>query len=296
MKRDAPVNAFTVDVEDWYQVGAFAQSIARKDWDGLESRVEQNTLRLLDLLERFEVRGTFFVLGWIAERHPGLVRTIGERGHEIACHGFSHRAIYDQAPAVFREETLRARALLQELSGQPVNGYRAASFSITRRSLWAFDTLLEAGFSYDSSIFPIRHDRYGIPDAPRTPFVVRANGGEILELPMAAVGPGALRLPVSGGGYFRLLPYWVTRAAFRHLNDGGRAVPFYMHPWEVDPGQPRVEASRLSRFRHYRNLEHTESRLEALLGEFRFGRMDAWADRCRDSAPVWAPVELAEAG
>jgi polysaccharide deacetylase family protein (PEP-CTERM system associated) len=226
MTAATPINAFTVDVEDWFQVGAFEQVIGRGDWETKESRVVANTERLLALLESFDVRGTFFVLGWIAKRHGGLVREIADRGHEVACHGFSHRAIYTQSPAEFTAETRDARKLLQDLSGQPVSGYRAASFSITRESLWALDVLIESGFDYDSSIFPIRHDRYGIPDAPREPFMIRREGGELLEIPMAAVGPGPFRLPVSGGGYFRLLPYWLTRAAYRHLNGRGKPLRF----------------------------------------------------------------------
>ena len=290
------INAFTVDVEDWFQVGALEKVVARADWETMESRVEANTRRLLALLEEHEVRGTFFVLGWVAQHRPGLVREIADRGHEVACHGLSHRAVYTQSPEEFRRETHEARKLLQDLSGQPVAGYRAASFSITRESLWALDILIEAGFEYDSSIFPIRHDRYGIPDAPRSPFVIRGEGGELVEIPMAAVGPGPFRLPVSGGGYFRLLPYWLTRAGLRHMNGRGLAFPFYMHPWEIDPGQPRMsDASALSRFRHYRNLDQTESRLRSMLQEFRFGRMDAWVRQAKPAAGAIETSQLARA-
>ena len=290
------INAFTVDVEDWFQVGALERVVKREAWETMESRVGNNTRRLLDLLEAFEVRGTFFVLGWIAQHHPELVKDIAARGHEVACHGLSHRAVYTQSREEFAAETRAARALLQDLSGQPVAGYRAASFSITRESLWALDILIAAGFEYDSSIFPIRHDRYGIPDAPRQPFIIRGEQGELLEFPMAAVGPGQFRLPVSGGGYFRLLPYWVTRAALAHLNRTGKAFVFYLHPWEVDPGQPRMsEASALSKFRHYRNLDQTETRLREMLATHRFGRMDELVAGARAQAAQFTPAQLAEA-
>jgi polysaccharide deacetylase family protein (PEP-CTERM system associated) len=296
MSEAEAINAFTVDVEDWFQVGALERVVSRDDWPNMESRVEANTIRLLDLLDEFEVHGTFFVLGWIAQHKPGLVQEIAARGHEVACHGLSHRAVYTQTPEEFREETRVSRSILQDLSGQPVAGYRAASFSITRDSLWALDILIEAGFEYDSSIFPIRHDRYGIPHAPRKPFIIKGKMGELLEVPMAAVGEGLFRLPVSGGGYFRLLPYWLTRAGLRHLNEQGRPFPFYMHPWEVDPGQPRMsEASALSKFRHYRNLDRTEGRLRRMLGEFRFGRMDAWVKQARSHAAELESGELARA-
>ena len=266
-------NALTVDVEDYFHVSALAPSIHRNTWDTRESRVVGSTQRLLDLFEQFGVRGTFFVLGWVAERYPQLVTDIAARGHEIACHGLSHRLIYEQSPREFREETLRSKKVLEDITGSAVLGYRAASYSIVRETLWALDTLVELGFAYDSSIFPVRHDRYGIPGAERAPHRLSTPGGKaIVEWPLSTAAIAGFRLPVCGGGYFRLLPYWVTRwglAAINHREQ--RPFVFYLHPWEIDPGQPRVPASWLSAFRHYTNLEICEARLRRLLGEFTFG-------------------------
>ncbi|NNM60896.1 MAG: DUF3473 domain-containing protein [Steroidobacteraceae bacterium] len=269
------VNAFSVDVEDYFQVAALATAVARESWAGRESRVEGNTAVILDLLAERSIRGTFFVLGWIAERHPGLVKRIAAAGHEIASHGYSHQLIYTQTRAVFHEETARSKRLLEDLCGAPVIGYRAASFSITRRSLWALDVLSELGFRYDSSIFPIRHDRYGIPDAPVEPGMVTApSGARLVEFPMSAASFFGLKVPVSGGGYFRLLPYALSRRGLRQINErNARPFTFYLHPWEIDPGQPRIRVGALSRFRHYTNLARCEARLRRLLGEFRFAPM-----------------------
>jgi polysaccharide deacetylase family protein (PEP-CTERM system associated) len=266
-------NALTVDVEDYFHVSALAPSIHRDSWTSRESRVVANTHRLLALFEQFGVRGTFFVLGWVAERHPQLVKDIAAGGHEIACHGFSHRLVYDQSPEEFREETLRSKNLLEDVTGAPVLGYRAASYSIVRRSLWALDILAELGFTYDSSIFPVRHDRYGIPDAERVPHRMRTPGGQsIVEWPLAAANVLGFRLPVAGGGYFRLLPYALSRWGLASINRRDRKpFIFYLHPWEIDPAQPRIPARWLSRFRHYTNLGKCEERLRRLLGEFRFG-------------------------
>lgn len=270
----AAVNAFTIDVEDYFHVAALSSVISRESWPSHESRVERNTGRLLDLLAQKRVQGTFFVLGWVAERSPALIKRIAAAGHEIACHGFSHELIYRQTPAVFREETLRAKAFLEDLIGEPVLGYRAASFSITRESLWALDILLDAGFQYDSSIFPIHHDRYGIPGASPEPGEVLAPSGRALvEFPMCAAKFFGVQVPVSGGGYFRILPYWLTRAGLRQINARGRPFTFYLHPWEVDPAQPRVRVGRLSKFRHYTNLERCEARLARVLDDFRFAPM-----------------------
>lgn len=269
------LNAFTVDVEDYFQVAALASAVDRDSWGQRESRVERNTGMLLDLLAERQIRGTFFVLGWIAERHPGLIKRIAAAGHEIACHGFSHQLIYTQTPAEFREETARSKRILEDLVGAAVLGYRAASFSITRQSLWALDVLIDLGFHYDSSVFPIRHDRYGIPGAdPRPALLAAPSGRTLVEFPMSAARFAGVAVPVSGGGYFRLLPYAVTRAGLRQINDRfGRPFTFYLHPWEIDPGQPRVPVGWLSRFRHYTNLDRCESRLRRLLREFRFGAM-----------------------
>ncbi len=273
--QERPINAFTVDVEDYFHVAALASAIPRESWSTRESRVERNIERLLALLADRGVRGTFFVLGWVAERSPGLVRRIAASGHEIACHGFSHQLIYHQARDEFREETLRAKRLLEDLIGEAVLGYRAASFSVTSESLWALDTLIDAGFHYDSSIFPIRHDLYGLPGAPPEPNRLRAPSGRTLvEFPMSAARFLGMQVPVSGGGYFRILPFWVTRAGLRQINTRrGLPFTFYLHPWELDPGQPRFKVSALSRFRHYTNLARCEDRLQRLLREFEFTSM-----------------------
>ena len=270
---DGVINALTIDVEDWYQVSALAGTIRREDWTEMEPRVERNTHRLLELLDRKGVRATCFVLGWTAERHPTLVREIAAAGHEIASHGYSHRLVYDQDPETFRAETLRSKALLEDQAQTPVAGYRAASYSVTKRSLWALDILAEAGFLYDSSIFPVHHDRYGIAGFERWPHALQTPAGHTLvEYPLTTwrVG-GRFDLPVAGGGYFRLYPYAVTRRGLRTVNRrDGRPFIFYLHPWEIDPGQPRVSAPPLSRLRHYNNLDRCEARLERLLDDFAF--------------------------
>lgn len=270
-------NAFTVDVEDYFQVEAFARIIDRAAWPEFELRVERNTHRLLDLLDRHAVRGTFFVLGWVAERIPGLVREIARRGHEVASHGMSHRPVYTQTPEVFREETRHSKSLLEDIVGAEVMGYRAATYSITRRSLWALDILLEAGFRYDSSIFPMRHDRYGIPDADPWPHMTATpSGARIAEFPISVWKRGPFTLPVAGGGYFRLFPYGVTRWGLGRISAEKRPFVFYLHPWEVDPEQPRIpNAGFTTRLRHYLNLRRTEARLERLIGDFPFTTMRA---------------------
>jgi polysaccharide deacetylase family protein (PEP-CTERM system associated) len=267
------LNALTVDVEDYFHVAALAPSIPRDSWNSRESRVVGNTQKLLDIFEQFDVRGTFFVLGWVAERHAQLVRDIAARGHEVACHGFSHRFVWEQSPEEFHEETLRAKNLLEDITGSAVLGYRAASYSIVRESLWALDILVELGFVYDSSIFPVHHDRYGIPNAERIPHRMSTpNKRSIVEWPLATAKAFGWRLPVAGGGYFRLLPYWFTRWGLASINRReSQPFVFYLHPWEIDPAQPRVSARWLSRLRHYTNLEKCEERLRLLLSEFRFG-------------------------
>jgi polysaccharide deacetylase family protein (PEP-CTERM system associated) len=272
--QSAPIlNAMTIDVEDYFHVAALAQSIDRSKWDSMEYRAEANTRRLLDLFDESRLRATFFVLGWVARRSPGLVREIQRRGHEVASHGMSHKLVFNQTPEEFSSETYESKALLEDITGQAVRGYRASTYSITRRSLWALDILHEAGFEYDSSIFPIRHDLYGITDAPQVPSRIQTpKGASIVEFPMSTAPMFGTRIPVSGGGYFRLLPYWLTRKGLRMLNhELGRPFIFYLHPWEVDPEQPRVRTSWKSRFRHYTNLDQCEARLRRLIGEFRFG-------------------------
>jgi polysaccharide deacetylase family protein (PEP-CTERM system associated) len=266
------VNAFSIDVEDYFHVAALAGAVSRESWPTREYRVERNTQRILSLLETRGVHGTFFVLGWVAERSPGLVRSIAAAGHEIACHGFSHQLIYRQSRDEFLQETTRAKRHLEDVIAEPVMGYRAASFSITRDSLWALDVLLDLGFAYDSSIFPIRHDRYGSPGASPEPGRVTAPSQRTLvEFPMSAASFFGMQIPVSGGGYFRILPYALTRAGLRQINErAGRPFIFYLHPWELDPEQPRVKVGALSRFRHYTNLDRCAARLARLLDDFAF--------------------------
>ncbi|MEX1081863.1 MAG: XrtA system polysaccharide deacetylase [Halofilum sp. (in: g-proteobacteria)] len=262
-------SALTVDVEEHFQVSAFDHVIPRERWGRIRSRVENNTRRLLDLFDERDTKATFFVLGWVAERHPRLVREIATRGHEIASHGQTHELVYRQDPKTFREETMRSKDVLEDQAQQPVEGYRAASYSITPASLWALDILVELGFTWDSSIFPIHHDRYGIPTAPRWPHTLRTPSGYTLtELPLTTWQVGGQRLPVAGGGYFRLYPYALTRYGLRAVNGEGRPFIFYLHPWEVDPDQPRIRAGWRSRLRHYVGLRRCEGRLGQLLQDF----------------------------
>src|SRR5690554_1804134 len=269
-----PLHAMSIDVEDYFHVAALSGVIKPAQWGELPSRVEQNTQRLICLFERHQIKATFFVLGWVAERYPALVRDIDQAGHEVASHGYSHQLIYRQTPEVFRDETHRSKALLEDIVGKPVDGYRAASYSITRDSLWALDILAECGFRWDSSIFPIRHDNYGIPGSPRAPYSIRTQNGAVLqEFPLTTARVFGVPVPAAGGGYFRQFPYPVFRALFNNASGNGqRPQMFYLHPWEIDPGQPRFDnASWFSRFRHYINLDKCEARLERLVQDFRFG-------------------------
>jgi polysaccharide deacetylase family protein (PEP-CTERM system associated) len=270
------VNAMTIDVEDYFQVSAFDAVVSREAWTDFPSRVVANTEKILAIFSEHRVKATFFVLGWVAERFPSIVASIAAAGHELASHGFMHRLVYEQTPDAFREDVRRAKALIEDQAGQAVRGYRAPSYSITRKSLWALDVLVEEGYAYDASIFPIRHDRYGIPDAPRHPYSLKRAAGALAEAPPSTVRMGSMNLPVAGGGYFRLLPYGWTRWGIGRIN-GAEKQPaiFYLHPWEIDPEQPRLQASAISRFRHYRHLDKTEGRLRRLLSDFRFGRLDA---------------------
>ena len=268
----AIVNALTVDVEDYFHVSALAGHVRPSEWPSFESRVCRNTDILLNLFDGAGVRGTFFVLGWVAERFPNLVRRIHAAGHEIASHGYAHGLVYDATPETFTQDLRRAREAIGNACGVHVRGYRAPSFSITTRSLWALDALIDEGYEYDSSIYPVRHDRYGIPDWRRDIHAISRPNGVLWEVPGSTVRHAGINLPVGGGGYFRLLPYWWTRRGIAHLNTvEQRPVVFYIHPWEIDPDQPRIKSSRLSEFRHYRNLDQTEQRLKQLLEEFRFG-------------------------
>lgn len=267
------INALTVDVEDYYHVSAFETVVHRDSWNRFESRVENNTLRILDLLDEYGAKATFFILGCVAECHPGLVQAIQQRGHEIASHGYSHRRIYTQTREVFREETRKAKKIVEDIIGRAILGYRAASYSITEESLWALDILAEEGFRYDSSIFPVRHDLYGIPDHRRFCSAVERNGsGVMLEIPLSTIRIAGVNIPVAGGGYLRLFPYSVTRHAVLRLNRSEQQpAVVYFHPWEIDPEQPRIQSGWISRLRHYTNLRGMEGKVRKLLNAFSFG-------------------------
>jgi polysaccharide deacetylase family protein (PEP-CTERM system associated) len=272
MKRQSVMNALTVDVEDYFQVSAFAGIVDRSQWGTFESRVCRNTDELLGLFDDAGVRGTFFVLGWVAERFPDLIRRIQAGGHELASHGYAHQLVYDLTPEEFRADLARARGAIGDATGVVVQGYRAPSYSITNRSLWALDVLVTEGYHFDSSIYPIHHDRYGIPNWPRHIHRIVRDAGEIWELPGSTVRLGGVNLPIGGGGYFRLLPYWWTARGLRSLNrHEHRAGVFYLHPWEIDPDQPRLRAGLVSRARHYHALAKTRARLSRLLRDFSFG-------------------------
>jgi len=256
----------SVDVEDYFQVEAFAGVVDRANWQHYPSRVQRNTERVLDLFDERGVKATFFILGWVAEHFPGLVRRIVEHQHELACHSYWHRLVYNLTPEEFREDTLNAKNAIEQAAGSAVYGYRAPSFSITPRSTWALEILAECGFLYDSSVFPIRRARYGFPGAPRGPFRIETGCGAMVEFPMATFRlKGSPNLPVAGGGYLRTLPGWYTRVGVRSLWREGLPVVCYIHPWELDPGQPRLHGSVASRLRHYNNLSRTEERLRDLL-------------------------------
>ena len=266
--------AMTVDVEDYFQVQAFAGVIDRGTWDALPCRVEANMDRILAAFDGAGVHGTFFTLGWIADRHPGVVRAIVAAGHELASHGYGHARADGQTPDEFRADVRRAKQVLEDLGGVPVQGYRAPTFSIGPRNPWAFDVLASEGYAYSSSIYPVRHDLYGVPDAPRFPY--RPAAGPLVEIPMTTVRLGGRNVPCAGGGYFRLMPYSMFRTLLRLYHRTERAPGvFYFHPWEVDPRQPRVRsAGRLAQFRHYVNIPAMHGRLERLLRDFAWDRMD----------------------
>jgi polysaccharide deacetylase family protein (PEP-CTERM system associated) len=268
-------NAMTIDVEDYFQVSAFEGHILREHWDQLPCRVEANVDRILALFDAHGVKATFFVLGWMAERYPQMLRRVVDGGHEIASHGYDHVRIIHQTREVFREEVYRTGALLEDVTGHPVGGYRAASFSIGRDTLWALDELLEAGYQYSSSIYPVHHDLYGMPEAPRFPFLPLGEGG-LLEVPVTTVKIGKRNYACGGGGYFRLFPYALSRWALRRVNEhDGQSAVFYFHPWEIDPEQPRqIGIGMKTRVRHYLNLARMEGRLIRLLQDFDWGRMD----------------------
>ncbi len=267
-------NYLTIDVEDYFQVSAFEDFINRHDWDAMEQRVVGNTENVLTLLAQHETKATFFIVGWIAEKYPQLVKDIHAQGHAIGCHSYWHRKVYDLSPEEFRSDTQKVKTILEDIIGEPVLGYRAPSYSITKKSLWALDILKEIGFTYDSSIFPVYHDTYGIPNSPRFPYR-HANG--LLEFPLSTALLLGRKIPVSGGGYFRLFPYGFTRYALRTINHNeGKPFNFYLHPWELDPGQPRLKQARpLSRFRHYNQLRRTQTRFVQLLKDFSFAPLSS---------------------
>lgn len=273
MTVNAITNALTIDVEDYFQVSAFAPHIARDEWDSMECRVEHNVGRILEMLDHAQVKATFFTLGWIAERYPQLIRRIVQEGHELASHGYGHERASDQNWDSFFTDVNLAKILLEDLTGVEVRGYRAPSFSIGKDNQWAFDCLLKAGYRYSSSIYPIAHDHYGMPDAPRFAYEVRPG---LLEIPVTTLRLLGRNFPSSGGGYFRLLPYALSRWMLSRVNQGdGQAAIFYFHPWEIDVDQPRVEGiGAKTRFRHYVNIDRVEGRLKQLLGDFQWGRMD----------------------
>jgi polysaccharide deacetylase family protein (PEP-CTERM system associated) len=294
--RAGMTNAMTVDVEDYFQVQAFANVFPRSKWADIPRRVEANVDRILQLFADTGVSATFFTLGWIAERHGGMVRRIVAAGHELASHGYFHQRADEQDRATFTEDVTRAMAILEDIGGVQVRGYRAPTFSIGPRNPWAFDALAEAGYSYSSSVFPIRHDLYGMPDAPRAPY--RPGASSLIEIPMTTVRVAGRNLPCAGGGYFRLMPYALFRFGLRRVHHAEqRSGVFYFHPWEIDPGQPRVaEAPPLSRFRHGVNIARMEGRLTRLLRDFQWDRMDRVfagdlsAPACAPSRPASNPT------
>lgn len=284
------VNGLSVDVEDWFHVGAFEDVIARGDWDAIASRVEDNVARILDMFAAAEVSATFFTLGWVAKRHPALIRRIADAGHEIASHGSDHARVFNFTPKAFGEDLKIARAILEDASGQMVSGYRAPSFSIDKRNLWAFEELAAQGYAYSSSVAPITHDHYGWREAPRFAFHPLP-GSELIEIPVTTAILGGRRVAAGGGGFFRVLPYAFSRWAIRQVNRRDeRPAVFYFHPWEIDPDQPRVaNASIRSKLRHYTNLDKMADKLRELVLEFRWGRMDELA-----RGEAWHAVEFGE--
>lgn len=282
------INALTVDVEEYFHVMAFAKVIDPSGWDQRPSRVEWAVQRILQLFHDGGVQGTFFVLGWLAERHSSLIREIASEGHEIASHGYGHRLVSGIGKEGFRDDIRRSRNILEDIIGKKVDGYRAPSYSITRDCLWAFDVLVEEGYSYDSSLFPIRHDLGGMPGAARFPHVLKWENGEIVEFPLSTVKIGPLVLPVAGGGYLRLVPAWMTSLGINRINACDRQpAAVYFHPWEIDPDQPRVRCSAVSRFRHYQNLHSTFRKIGTLIETFRFSPMKDILDGMKEDLPSY---------
>ena len=282
------VNGLSVDVEDWFQVGAFENTISRADWDGLELRVGDNVARILDLFDEAGVKATFFTLGWVAERNRAAMQSIVNRGHELASHGYDHTRVFTLTRDQFSADLAKARSILEDASGKAVTGYRAPSFSIDARNPWAHEVLAEHGYAYSSSVAPVVHDHYGWREAPRFAFDP-VPGSDLVEIPVTTALLGKRRLAAGGGGFFRVLPYSFTRWAIRQVNSDHRPAVFYFHPWEVDPDQPRVSnASVRSRLRHYTNLSRMAGKLSDLLGDFAWGRMDEVAAKERSRSVKWA--------
>ncbi len=278
MMADSIRNCLTIDVEDYFQVNAFAAHVHRDQWPSFPLRVDQNTRRILDILDRYSIKATFFVLGWVAERLPGLILEIHQRGHEIACHGYGHELIYQIGPDRFRDDIRRAKMLLEDQIGEQVSGYRAPSYSITLQSIWALNILVEEGFTYDSSIFPILHDTYGIPGGKRFPHTIQTDAGPLVEFPLTTLSMNLswkkIHLPIAGGGYLRLLPAALIRWGISSINTREQQpAVLYFHPWEIDPDQPRIKAGMKSRFRHYLNLRRTEKKLMYLFENLNFAPM-----------------------
>jgi polysaccharide deacetylase family protein (PEP-CTERM system associated) len=284
MPDKLPSGVVSVDVEDYFHAESFSDVVARAEWGNYTSRVEVNTRRILESLAKLNVHATFFVLGWVAERFPALVREISAGGHELGCHSYWHRLIYKLEPAEFREDTWRAKSVIEQIAGQPVRGYRAPTYSVIDRSIWALEILTELGFTYDSSIFPIHHDRYGMPDAPRAPFRFQTPSGPMIEFPITTFRLAGHNLPVGGGGYLRLLPRMYTRLGLRRVQREGLPVVIYIHPWEIDPEQPRLAGRLSSRLRHYTNLSRTLERFQTVLqtGTYTSFRESGLADSAKD--------------
>ncbi|HKG94778.1 MAG TPA: XrtA system polysaccharide deacetylase [Gemmatimonadaceae bacterium] len=291
-----PKHFFTVDVEDYFQVNAFERSVSRTSWDAMPSRVGHNVDVLLDLLARHGSTGTFFTLGWVASRHPGVVRRIANAGHEIASHGWWHRRVTTLTPEEFREDVRSSKQLLEDVAGVAVTGFRAPSFSIVPGGEWAFDVLLEEGYGYDSSLFPINRPGYGYASTPPVPHGIQRPAGTLLELPLTTTVMAGVRVPASGGGYFRQFPYAVTRRAFREHATSGIPGMFYIHPWELDPAQPQLPVGWLTRVRHYRGLELVKGRLERLLSEFSFTSVAAQLQKLQPASSLLATLPIASAG
>jgi polysaccharide deacetylase family protein (PEP-CTERM system associated) len=285
-------NAITIDLEDYYQVTAFS-TVVLDQWDAFPSRIEHNTADLLAILAQANVCATFFTLGWVAKRYPKLVREIASNHHEIACHSNAHRSVFEMTRDEFREDTLEAKKLLEDITGAQVRGYRAPSFSIKRNSLWAYEILAELGFTYDSSIFPIRHPSYGWPQAPRFPFAIRTQCGLITEFPLPTLELAKGRAPIGGGAYFRLLPYWYTRWGLRHLNvSEERPACVYLHPWELDADQPRIRGSLSAQLRHYFGLRGVKSKLRRLLSDFEMQPLGLLIEQLTSAESLEAPEAI----